>query len=67
MTCETEAWSQDFEAAKAITANSGQILAEIMPGVFQVLTWDADHEKWRENTNQMSLRYPPRRWLAINA
>lgn len=58
-------WSKDFEAAKLVKENSGQVVAEIVRGVFQVIHWDADTEAWRENTNQMRLRFEPLRWRPI--
>lgn len=59
-------WNADVEAAKEHPADSGQVLAEIMSGYFQVISWDATTEVWRENTNHLALRKPPLRWRPIN-
>jgi hypothetical protein len=59
-------WSDDLEAAKNRDTDSGQVLAEVMCGYFQVISWDAMSEVWRENTNHLALRKQPLRWRAIN-
>lgn len=59
-------WRTDIEAAKDRKVDAGQVLADMGNEVYQVVTWDANTGYFRENTNFMALRNPPKRWKPIN-
>jgi len=56
-------WSADESTAFEYSADKKQILAEVNPGIFDVLI--SDKGDWRETGNFMKLKHPFLRWMPI--